>query len=224
MWLFFDAFGTLIHLHRFFERLQEGLRAGGHALPLPDVEGAARREFAYYVAHSRTACDAASLQQLRLECGGVLLEAFRERGYPLPFSPAEMASLLVDALAFRAYPDVPPALAGLAARGVRLGLISNWDCSLPQILAGLGLEHPPEVIVVSSLCGCEKPDPAIFAEALRRAGAAPHEAVHVGDSYENDFLGASRAGLRALLLDRAGKGAPPGVPVIHDLRELCDGL
>lgn len=220
-WVFLDAFGTLITLDRVFERLQANLAALGHPLPLPDVEHATRREFAYYVTRSVTARDAASLQRLRLECAGVLLEGLRERGHALPLARAAMADALVSALQFRLYPDVLPALAALEAAPVRLGLISNWDCSLVEILARLGLRPRLEVLAISALHGCDKPAPALFAAALRRAGVPAEAALHVGDSLENDYLGARRAGMRALLLHRGDRErAPAGVPLIHDLREL----
>jgi putative hydrolase of the HAD superfamily len=45
-----------------------------------------------------------------------------------------------------------------------------------------------------------KPDPGIFSEALRRAECAPHEALFVGDSLQQDIAGANRLGLRSVLI------------------------
>jgi putative hydrolase of the HAD superfamily len=45
-----------------------------------------------------------------------------------------------------------------------------------------------------------KPDPAIFTEALRRAGCVPGEALFVGDSLQQDIAGANRVGLRSVLI------------------------
>ena len=219
-WVFLDAFGTLVLLDRVFERLQANLQALGHPLPLADVERAARKEFAYYVAHSRAGREAESLQRLRLECAAELLEGFRERGHPLPVPAPEMATALIGALEFRLYPDVTPTLAALSGRGKRLGVISNWDYTLPGILRRLGLGELLEVVAVSSLCDCDKPGAAIFLEALRLAGAPPESALHVGDSYGKDVLGARGVGMNAGLLDRRGESTATDVPVIHDLREL----
>jgi FMN phosphatase YigB (HAD superfamily) len=47
--------------------------------------------------------------------------------------------------------------------------------------------------------GANKPDPTIFQLALKRAGCSPNEAVHVGDSYEKDVLGARRIGIMPIL-------------------------
>jgi FMN phosphatase YigB (HAD superfamily) len=56
--------------------------------------------------------------------------------------------------------------------------------------------------VSSCVVGCEKPDRRIFEVALELAGVVPHEALHVGDQPRSDALGATRAGMHALLLDR----------------------
>lgn len=223
-WVFFDAFGTLIHLDRIFERLQANLQALGHPLPLADVEYATRKEFAYYIAHSATAGDAASLQALRRECGAVLLAGLRERGRDLPLSPEQMAEAIVGSLEFRLFPDARPALELLAGRGIHLGMISNWDCSLPEIVSRIGLDDLLEVVAVSALCRCEKPNPALFREALRRAGVPASAALHVGDSYEKDVQGARAAGMQAVLLDRKASQPPADVVVIRELGELAQVL
>ncbi len=72
---------------------------------------------------------------------------------------------------------------------------------------------------MSSLFGASKPSPAIFEEAVRMAGVAREEALHVGDSLHDDYHGAKAAGLAALLVDRSGK-APPGVESVASLAEI----
>ena len=74
-------------------------------------------------------------------------------------------------------------------------------------------------MVSSAVAGATKPDRAVFVRALEAAGAEPGEALHVGDSVENDVEGARAAGLRALLLARDGE-APRGVDAIRSLAEL----
>ena len=75
---------------------------------------------------------------------------------------------------------------------------------------------------LSALVGVSKPDPAIFAEALRRLDAPAAAALHVGDHPRNDLAGARAAGLAALLLDRAGAHAQDVAPEdrIRSLAEL----
>lgn len=224
-WVFLDAFGTLVYLDHPFERLQAALAAEGHAVPLAAAEHALRQEFAHYIQHSRGASDADALRRLRLECAGVLLAGLHEAGHPVVLPEERAAAVLMAAIEFRLYPDVLPALAALRAHGRRLGLISNWDCSLPEVLHRLGLDPYLEVTVVSALCGSEKPEHGIFARALREAGVLPTAACHVGDSYEKDFMGARAAGMRALLLDREGRAVPPaGVPTAADLLQAAASL
>jgi len=101
-------------------------------------------------------------------------------------------------------PDAPAALARLAARGIDLGVISNWDHTLESILGRKGLARFFKVIVASTTFGRAKPERAIFMHALERIGATAGEAWHVGDDPDADAIGAARAGLHALLLDPHG--------------------
>jgi len=222
--VFFDAFGTLVTLHRPFERLKANLESLGYSIPLGDVEAAMRQEFAYYIAHSVKASDPERLRRLRLECAGVLLEALRERGHALSVGCEEMVDALMDAIRFELYPDALPALQALKERGVGIGLISNWDCSLQEVVRDLGLNAYLECVIISALCGCEKPDPGLFHEALRQAGVAAEETFHIGDSYEKDVLGARAAGIAPILLDRQGKHSPGDAPVARDLLEAVELL
>lgn len=103
------------------------------------------------------------------------------------------------------YDDVITTLAELQDRGIRLGLISNFEAWLEDLLDGLGLGSYLEVMVISGNEGYEKPHPAIYAIALERAGLEAHRALHVGDSPVYDFAGAIKAGMQAVLLDRWGR-------------------
>jgi putative hydrolase of the HAD superfamily len=122
------------------------------------------------------------------------------------------------------YDDVEPTLGALRRRGMRLGVVSNWDTRLRGISAGLGLDRLVDFVVISAEVGVRKPDPRIFEEALRRAGVRAGEAVHVGDLPEEDVEGARRAGLGAFLIDRekrvTARNDPPGVPILKTLAEI----
>jgi putative hydrolase of the HAD superfamily len=101
----------------------------------------------------------------------------------------------------RVVPDAPASLARLAARGITLGVISNWGDSLEAVLERAGLRPYFAVVVGSGATGQGKPGRAIFERALKLAHVAAHEAWHVGDDPTGDAIGAHRAGLHALLLD-----------------------
>jgi putative hydrolase of the HAD superfamily len=131
------------------------------------------------------------------------------------------------------FPDVVPGLRGLRAAGIRTGLISNWGWAAPALLAALGLADLLEIVVVSARAGWHKPYPGIFRRALDEAGVTADGAVHAGDSFANDVVGARAAGLRPVLIDRALRDparatqrVPPGdpVPVVSDLLGLLDLL
>jgi putative hydrolase of the HAD superfamily len=101
--------------------------------------------------------------------------------------------------------------AHLTARGLRLGLASNYDSRLESVLAGRPeLEPVAGLVVISSHIGVRKPAAGFFERLTKLAGCRPGEAVLVGDDYGNDYLGATAAGLRAVLLDPGGKH--PDVP------------
>jgi putative hydrolase of the HAD superfamily len=114
------------------------------------------------------------------------------------------------------FPDVEETLCEARARGLRLGIISNWDERLRPLLTDLGLARHFDSITISCEIGAEKPDARMFQAALQAAGVAAVEAVHVGDSAAEDVYGAEAAGMKAILLDRGGKEAN----ALRDLRNL----
>jgi putative hydrolase of the HAD superfamily len=126
---------------------------------------------------------------------------------------------MLAALEFTAFPDAAPALRELRAAGHGLVVVSNWDCSLPEWLRPAGLLDLVDAVVSSAVVGAAKPDPAPFRRALELSGAQPGDALHVGDSPENDLAGARAAGVRAVLVDRSGS-QPAGIPAVRSLAEL----
>jgi putative hydrolase of the HAD superfamily len=192
-----DSFGTLVSMEPPAPRLAARLGV--------DVERAERAfaaEIAYYVAHHVEGRDERSLSELRDRCAAVMHEALGEP----ELSPAEVRAAMLDAIRFSAYPDAAPALRELRARGMRLVVASNWDCSLPLVLEDAGIASLVDGVVASAGVGADKPSGAVFEAALRLAGCDASEAVHVGDSAANDVEGARRAGIRAVLIDREGGG------------------
>jgi putative hydrolase of the HAD superfamily len=127
---------------------------------------------------------------------------------------------------WRLFPDVLPALETIQARrrnGLVTAVISNWEDWLETLLVSLEVDRYFDFFVVSASVQLEKPDPAIFRYALDRAGVAPAEALHVGDSLSADVAGARAAGIVPLLLDRRGRytsSQTGGATIIRTLAEL----
>jgi putative hydrolase of the HAD superfamily len=188
-----DALGTLVELQPPWPLLAAQLGIDDQGL----VERAMRAEMSYYRDHSHEGRDAASLADLRRRCAEIVSS---ELGRPV--TPEQ----LMAAIRFRPFADAPPALAELRALGLQLVCVSNWDVSLPSVLDRCGLADGLDAVVTSAAVGATKPDPAIFAAALRLAGCEPGEALHVGDSEVEDLEGAQAAGIRALMIRRDGGG------------------
>lgn len=125
---------------------------------------------------------------------------------------------------YGAYHDAVQALEELSKRGYRLGLISNFEPWLDDLLSLLGLRDFFEVSVISGREEYEKPHPRIYELALERCGVEPERALHVGDSPISDYRGPVEAGMRAVLLDRWGRFPDFEGPRVTDLRHLASFL
>jgi putative hydrolase of the HAD superfamily len=120
----------------------------------------------------------------------------------------------------RPYPETEEVLDQLARRGLSLHVVSNNTELLPETLRRLGWSERFSTVTYSQEAGAEKPDPRVFRLSLDRARCSADEAVHVGNSWEADYLGAKRAGLRAIWLNRSGEDPPEPCETVRDLREL----
>lgn len=129
---------------------------------------------------------------------------------------------------FEMYDDVPDVMRAIAARGIRIGLISNSHRPLTSFQSHFELDGLVSATISSSEHGYLKPHPSIFTAALQLLGVAAKDSVMVGDSLGQDVAGALAVGMRAVLV-RRGPGDQPfggdlpgfdGVPVIHSLQDL----
>lgn len=197
-----DALGTLVRLEPPWDHLD--------GEPSEPLERAFRAEMSYYREHSDEGRDPDSLAALRRRCAAILSAQLGRE-----VAVEEMMA----AIRFRAYRDAAPALAELRALGVRLVCVSNWDYSLPDVLARVGLADELDGVVTSAAVGARKPDPRLFEAALEVAGCAADEALHVGDTPTEDVEGAKAAGIRALLIDRDGGG---DIESLHAIRHHLD--
>jgi putative hydrolase of the HAD superfamily len=118
---------------------------------------------------------------------------------------AEVFEFFRSREAWVVFDDVVPTLEALKSRGLRLGVISNFDSRLFDLLQALGLSRFFDSVDISARVGAAKPDPAIFRAALGHYPIEPSQAAHVGDSLREDVAGARAAGLCAFLIDRRGE-------------------
>jgi putative hydrolase of the HAD superfamily len=101
-------------------------------------------------------------------------------------------------------PEGREALALARSAGLTVGVVSNSNGTVRRLLESLGLGAHVDFVIDSFEVGVEKPDARIFALALERAGVGSHEAIHVGDLYSVDVVGARAAGVAGILLDPGG--------------------
>ena len=138
----------------------------------------------------------------------------------------ELHDLFAEPGVWKLYPEVEEVLRSLKEQEFILGMVSNWDSRLLKLCEGLGINRYFDFKVISAVFGAAKPSPKIFEEALKKANVPAGEAVHVGDSLEDDVRGAHLAGVRAIWLDHSDRHATLTkdhqnfVTVIRNLREL----
>jgi HAD superfamily hydrolase (TIGR01509 family) len=121
-------------------------------------------------------------------------------------------------------PGVPEALARLRAAGLRLAVVSNANGTVVSLMQDVGLLSYFDTILDSFVEGVEKPSPEIFRRALSRVDARPERALHVGDLYQVDVLGARSAGVAAALIDTGDFYADTDCPRFSSLPALVDAL
>ncbi|MBA4064208.1 MAG: hypothetical protein C0501_10930 [Isosphaera sp.] len=127
------------------------------------------------------------------------------RGVPDPDACfAELYAHFAKPAAWELSPGVGRAVTELAARGLVVGMGSNYDSRLLSVLDGFpDLAPLRDRVVVSAAVGWRKPAAEFFREVVRVAGCEPGEVLFVGDDVENDLTGATAAGLNAVLVTPA---------------------
>lgn len=143
--------------------------------------------------------------------------------------PAPLSTVLFrafsDPAGYKLFPDVAAVLDELAGRGLTLGIISNFEPWLTDVLVLQGVHDRFATVTVSGVLRVAKPDPAIFRAAVEEAGVDAAATVYVGDSPTADIEGARAAGLHPVLLDRFDRNPDlTGCPRITRLTDLLDVL
>jgi len=99
-------------------------------------------------------------------------------------------------------------------------VISNADGRIDAVLRRCGIADCFASITDSGVVGSEKPHPAIFEAALREMKAEPSESLYVGDVYSVDYVGATQAGMQAVLFDVSGAYREREFPRVESLMAL----
>lgn len=165
------------------------------------------------------------------EARGFLQEACQQFGWELTDEKLGrfLDVLEREAMCVALFWDTIIALQAIRAKKgkkLKLILISNaWGFPAHQMVTESGFGAFFDEIVFSFEVGYQKPDPEIFLEACRRIGVRPEKVLMVGDSWENDLLGARRVGMPVVACDRLGRiseeqARAAGIPRIRNLIEL----
>jgi putative hydrolase of the HAD superfamily len=223
--IFFDAAGTLFEVRGSVGRIYSQV-ASRHGVTA-DPEELDRSFYRAFQAKSDEGLPAGPPGELEAEKAWwreVVRQAFGAQMPPdvFPGYFDEVFEVFRTARAWRLYRDTEASLKLLRSCGYRLGVISNFDSRLYDVLANLDIRPYFEQVILSWQVRSAKPDEQIFRFALHAMGVPASRALHVGDSLEEDVQGAAQAGLRAVLLDRKRKRRQwKDGPRIESLEELC---
>ena len=155
----------------------------------------------------------------------VLTEAGVNAPKELLLKIMKKVSELSKEMKFVLFDDVLATLKALKEQNFILGMITNLTSDMKPICHELGLEPYLDFVVTSGEVGADKPEPPIFLAALARAGVNVSEAVHVGDQYKLDVVGARGVGISPILIDRYDLYSEASdCPRIRNLTELAQYL
>lgn len=106
---------------------------------------------------------------------------------------------------WKAFDFTGDTLIKLKDKGLKIGLISNWDISCRDVLKENDIIELFDTVIISAEIGCEKPSKRIFEEALKSAEAFSDRSLYVGDNYYDDVIGAAKIGMKCLLINPFGQ-------------------
>lgn len=220
--LLLDAGNTLVFFHA--DAAAEVLKARGVVAEGPKLEAAIPEAVRHYEKFLR---NGGSHDEGWFEWTGALLR----HGVEAELAPDRLTELVGELrrshdelnLWRKVRPGTEEALEALQTAGIQLGVISNSEGAIVELLEKVGLAKYFETIIDSGRVGVNKPDERIFRIALEQLNATAETSVYVGDVPAVDVDGARAAGLRAVLID--GYGHHPNyqaAPIIGAVGELAD--
>ena len=206
--VFFDWFNTLAHFDPPRHELYiQAFRQFGIELPTkPVIRGILTADQYYFEENARFPVEKRSpKEQLEVYVHypqAILAEVGVKVAEELPLKVIQTVAQQFGKATFVLYDDVLSTLKTLKERKFVLGLLTNLNRDMNAICRELGLEPYLDFVVTSGEVGADKPAPPIFLAALKRAGVNASEAVHIGDQYNLDVIGARGVGITPILIDR----------------------
>jgi putative hydrolase of the HAD superfamily len=139
----------------------------------------------------------------------VVLLAGRCGGSPAASAVRRAAARRLDLVRRLLEPDAAAraVLDELAARGLRLALVSDSSVETPEVWPGSPLARRIPITAFSCVVGARKPDPELYLHAVRQLGVPAQECVYVGDGGGGELTGAAALGMRAIRLDTGARPA-----------------
>ena len=217
--VFFDAGDTILAAHPTFQhRFVEVAAESGATFEKAAVDAA----YAEAIRRATWPLDWGDADGQQQFWKGFYVGILADLGYTkdLDVLAQAMYDAFSDPAGYRLFADALPVLDELERRGLVLGLISNFEPWLREVLDLQGVLHRFATVAISGELGVAKPDRAIFEHALAEAGVSPRETVYVGDSPDADVAGARGAGIAPIMIDRFGRYPEVDAPRITGLTEL----
>lgn len=225
--LLFDFFGTLVHysdswVEQGYQRSHRVLAEGGAECSYDEFLTTWSATFSRFEARAlasleeysmTSVCEAFLAGVLHARPSSGLVELFRDTyldEWNQGVRPIPGVSSLLDQL----------------SRNYCLALVSNTHHAdvVVKHLQSLKVHHHFSTIVTSVEHGRRKPSACIFHRALALTQGSAASALHIGDSYTADYVGATAAGLRCLLIDELEAHPIPGYARIGTILDLDDAL
>ena len=224
--VFFDAGETLIHPHPSFPELFSEVSAeAGKSVSPDDVEEVQARLAPHLVDLAEdTGVDKPSLSadDSRAFWSHLYRRFLQELGIEDDSLVDRLYARFSSVSSYALFDDAIESMQRLGEAGYRIGLISNFEGWLDEMLVELEVGDVFETKIISGLVGVEKPDPEIYRLALKEAGVDPGAAVHVGDSPGLDVEPASSVGIHPILIDRFDRYPDHEGTRIRSLHELYE--
>lgn len=229
--VFFDAGETLLSPQPSWSELSaEVLRERGHDVAVDSMRSAWRHTGQHFI---RVADEGRTFSTSSGESEKFWTTLYEDLldflGIKDPEAPRILYEKFSDPETYVLFPDSVPTIEELKGRGLKLGVISNFESWLRQLLDRLDVTQLFDVLAISGELGWEKPDPRIFKWAMEEADVDAPSSVHIGDSPHFDPAPAVAIGMHGVLLDRHGRwddleAEYPRIATLGELVDLIDSL